>query len=331
MKHSMTRNLYILLFSMASMLPQAALAADEQLLPDVREGIVSIKTMEPERRIGYTVGDILERTVTLEIRKPYKLIETSLPIVGYERRWKGQVIGIELHAIRHQKEEHADSVTHTIHLAYQIFTNNIVAKPAALPAEYLQLINGKEVVKYRIPSWEIAISPLSIYGSVKIEADMSPLRGPLLLDDSREQLGTKIAATVLTLSLLGLLYIWGRRAWLPFMGRPFGRTYRKLRKLPGDEAGLRQAVSGLHEAINTTAGHSVFGGTLEQFLAGRPAFVPVKADLEQFFAISRHVFFRTVGEDMPPADAMKWLQAFCRRCRDCERGLVPDSRPHQAA
>lgn len=308
-------------------LPVSALEIPD--IPDAKDGVVTIKSIEPERRVGYTVGDIITRTVFLEIKKPYVLIDESLPIVGYEKRYKGQVIGIELRNIAHEKDEHNNSVNHKIKLSYQVFTNSVVAKPAILPAEYLRLINvnshGKDIVRYRIPSYEIAISPLSIFGAVKIEADMSDFRGPLLLNAHKEKQQLKIAIVMLGLSLLGLLYIVGQHAWLPKMGGAFAKAYKSLRKLASDPQGLQQGVSIMHQAINTSAGHSVFGDTLQTFLAKKPAFVGLKNEFEQFLSLSRQVYFEPNAAHTVPGDPLKWLQSFAKRCRDCERGLKPDA------
>lgn len=310
-------------------LTPVALALEIPDIPDAKDGVVSIKTVEPERRVGYTVGDIITRTVYLKINKPYQLIEESLPIVGYEKRYKGQVIGIELHEISHAKEAHDHYTEHKIKLSYQVFTNSVVAKPAVLPAEYLRLINlnspnikgSKEIVRYRIPSYEIAVSPLSIFGQVKIEADMSGFRGPLLVSAYREKQQLKIAVVVLGLSLIGLLYILGKSAWLPRMGGPFAKAYRAVRKMPHTENGLQQAVSLTHQALNLSAGQSIFTHNLDEYLNKKPVFLSIKPELEQFFGLSRQVFFEPCAAHSVGADPMKWLISFCRHCRDCERGL----------
>ncbi len=267
----------------------------------------------------------MERTVVLDIKKPYQLLETSLPIVGYERRYKGQLVGIDLQAMRHEQEEFDTFNRHTLHLGYQIFTNNVVAKPAILPPEIIKLQHGKEFVQYRIPSWQFAISPISVFGAVKVESDMSPLRGPLLLKDDVHQQYLKVLVTILALSLVGLLYIFGKHAWLPRMGGPFSRAYRKIGKLrrhPNEE-NLQAAVTTVHEALNKTAGHSVFSDTLDAFIARKPAFAPIRGELEKFFGLSRQVFFEPDAAHEAGSEPLDWLRKFCRHCRDCERGLNP--------
>ncbi len=303
------------------------LMADEVRLPALDPKLAKISIVEPERDSGYTVGDLLTRVVTLEIKKPYKLLDTSLPIVGYEKRYQGQVIGIELRGISKDEQEKADSTIYTIALTYQVFTRNVVAKPAALPPEFVKVQGGKDIYEYRIPSWNFRISPIAVFGEVKLETDLSPFRGPILKTDDRESIILNTALAVLALAALGLLYILGVHAWLPRMGGPFAHAYRelrKLRKLPASDETLKLGLSRVHQAFNASLGGSVFSGNLEQFLQQKPVFAVIRQDIEQFFDLSRHVFFEHAGTQQSGADQHEWLRRFTRRCRDCERGLKPE-------
>ena len=326
MKKLMINLLFAFVLSLSAV---AAYALDSQLLPDIKAGVVSMQLQDPTRAVGYTVGDVLTRKLTISIKKPYKLIDESLPIIGYQKRYRGQPLGIDLSDIQHTKKDDGDSVIHNIMLSYQIWTNKTTVKNAALPAEYLHIINvdskGKEVVKFRIPSFEITISPIAAFGQVKIEDDMNKYRGPLLIDNTLEKKRLKVLLTLLALSLLGLLYMLGKHAWLPRMGGPFARSYRKIRKLPNTPQGIQDAVSSLHTALNTTMGKSLFSVNLDDFLAKKPAFNAIKSEMQQFFGLSRQVFFEPNAKHQAGNDPLQWLAQFCRRCRDCERGLLPNS------
>lgn len=290
--------------------------AEDGVVTDPR---VSVRTIEPKRDVGYTVGDILERTVILEAKKPYQLLETSLPIAGNDKKRRGKGSGIEVREVRLEKSTRLDKTIYTLHLSYQVFTNNIVAKPAILPAEMVKFGGDGKNFEIRIPSWSYRISPLAVYGSVVVERDMSGFRGPLKLDAARHYQGLWAALAVLGLSLLGLLYVLGTSSWLPRMGGPFARAYRDLRKLPATPEGLSQGVTRLHQALNTTAGNSVFDTA--GLLKCKPGFAPVAPELEQFFGLSRTVFFEPAAAHGITGEPMAWLRQFCRRCRDCERGL----------
>jgi mxaA protein len=183
----------------------------------------------------------------------------------------------------------------------------------------------REVVKYRVPMWEFVISPLSVFGQIKVEDDMSQFRGPLLMDASRENTRFKSLLVFLVLSLLGLLYILGKGAWLPRMGGPFAKAYRVIKKQPATPQGIQNAVASMHAALNSSAGHSLFTDNLDQFLAKKPAFKAIKSEIQQFFGLSNQVFFEANASHYLVTEPVAWLKQFCRRCRDCERGLVPDA------
>lgn len=290
--------------------------AEDGMVTDPR---VAVRTIDPARDVGYTVGDILERTVILEARKPYVLLETSLPIAGNDKKRRGKGSGIEVRDVKVETATGIGKTIYTLHLTYQVFTNNVVAKPAILPAELVKFGGEGKNFEVRIPSWSFRISPLAVYGSVVVERDMSAFRGPLLLDATRHYQMLWGLLGLLGVSALGLLYVLGTTSWLPRMGGPFARACRDLKKLPATAEGLAQGVARLHQAFNTSAGSSVFDAA--SFLARKPGFAPVNKELGQFFGLSRTVFFEPDAPHGIDGDAMAWLRKFCRRCRDCERGL----------
>lgn len=302
-------------FFLPCLLIAPAIAADS-VASDPR---ATIRTIEPERDVGYSVGDKITRTVILEVERPYELLPTSLPVPGTQKKRRDQELGIETHAVLVAKTTRGNKHVYTLRLTYQVFTRGVTAKPTALPAEFVQFGSQGENFTVRIPSWHFRISPLAVFGNVVVEKDMSGLRGPLLLDAGPALRLLWMFLGICVLSLLGLLYILGSRCWLPRMGGPFARAGRDLKKLPTTDAGLKQAITRLHQAFNMTAGLSVFNAA--GFLRNRPNFALLQEDIERFFDLSRAVFFDTGaahGIDNPHV----WLCQFCRRCRDCERGLT---------
>lgn len=310
----------------------ATLTFAEVKLPEVDSQYIDVEIEDPTRDAGYVIGDILHRKVTLAIKKPYQLVKESLPIVGYEHRYKGQVSGIELSKIDVIQSESADGETYTLDLYYQVFKTDRVAKPAALRAEILKLRNTekKEVVQYRLPSFNFRISPLSVIGQIKLDQEMYPFIPPLTLDNSKVIFNLKILATILALSLLGLLYILGTHAWLPRMGAPFAKAYRDIRKMNDTPDGIQQAVTRVHEALNKTAGASLFSNNLDAFIANNPAFMPAKQEIDAFFGLSHQIFFQDASHKLNDDNQKPWLLKLCRTLRDCERGLTPDL-PHGKA
>lgn len=307
-------------------LPPMQSAVADVVLPSIDPKYANVKEINPKRDAGYVVGDVLDRTVIVTIKAPYELVKESLPIVGYEHRYRGQISGIELTKIQHEENKKSNAVEHTLHLSYQVFTTGKVAKPAALRAEILKIRNTKtkDVVQLRVPSFSFRISPLSVFGQVKLREEMSPFTPPLLLDDAKEQRNVKLLSVVLGIALLGLLYIFGVHAWLPRMGAPFARAYRDIRQLPDTPEGHKQAVSRIHQALNKTANTTVFSNTLSGLLDKKPAFAPAQKEIEQFFNLSNQVFFAESHATHGIAEPKKWLLQFCRHLRDCERGLTPN-------
>ena len=75
----MKKVLFAFIFSLSAL---TAHALDSELLNDIKPGIVSMQMQDPERNVGYTVGDVLTRHLIISIKKPYKLIDESLPWPG---------------------------------------------------------------------------------------------------------------------------------------------------------------------------------------------------------------------------------------------------------
>ncbi|MFQ6333319.1 hypothetical protein [Methylophilus sp. 3sh_L] len=321
-------HLLYLMLCVVSLLSVSLNSAADVILPSVDNKFVSVQEINPGRDAGFVVGDKLQRTMILTVKQPYELIKESLPIVGYEHRYRGQVSGIELTAIDVEESKERQQTVYTIHLEYQVFKSGRVVKPAILRGEIVKLRQqgSKDIKQFRMPSFNFRTSPLSVYGEVNLKNEMSPFVAPLKLHADKEWLMLKVAAVVLILCVLGLVYILGTSTWLPRMGGAFAKAYRKIGKLPEDAQGLQQAISTVHEAMHQVAGYSVFGNGVDQFLLQKPGFAPAKPEIERFFALSRQVFFDASTPLDLGAPPREWLKKFCRHMRDCERGLKPEVR-----
>ncbi len=317
----LTQALLVLFLATCS---QLSIAKNE--LPTIGEQYMDVDIVDPTRDAGYVVGDILQRKITLTVKQPYELITESLPIVGYEHRYRGKKSGIELVKINQSMDKNADSETYTLDLSYQVFKTDRVAKPAALRAEVIKLrhTKTKEVVQYRLPDFAFRISPLSLIGQIKLDEEMYPFIPPLTLDSQPVTFNIKVLSVILALALLGLLYIFGAYAWLPRMGAPFAKAYRDVKKLSDSPEDIKQAVTRVHQSLNQTAGGSLFNNNLDAFISQHEAFLPVKSEIEQFFGLSHEVFFEDASQSLNTESPKAWLLQFCRRMRDCERGLTPD-------
>jgi mxaA protein len=94
--------------------------------------------------------------------------------------------------------------------------------------------------------------------------------------------------------------------------------------MPNTTEELKKAVARLHTALNNTAGSILFSNNLDDFLQRKPAYTPLKQEIEKFFMLSSQVFFEPTTASHIGESPKVWLQIFCRHLRDCERGLIPN-------
>jgi mxaA protein len=300
---------------------------DPNKFKDVDPKFVELVIIEPKQLVGYTVGDIIDRHVTISIKKPYQLIEESLPIVGYEKRYQGQLLGMTLRDIQFNKKITKDLNTYKISLKYQIFTNNVVAKPAFITADYYRLINPAEpdkIVKFRIPELTVATSPIAIFGAVKVEDDMSTFRGPLTIETIPSNMKVRYGIFGFAISLLTLLYIYSRYTWLPKQNRFFSRVYRQYKKSNVNKKEIENFVTALHHGFNQTINQALFINNKEDLFKKNNSFKHIEFEINDFFKLSKAINFEG-KTNFKRDETFEWLVIFSLHCRMCERGLIVDS------
>ena len=67
--------LKLLFFTLVSISQIAFSYEDPNKYPDLDEKFYSLSIQEPSQKVGYFVGDIIQRQIKLSIQGPYKLIE----------------------------------------------------------------------------------------------------------------------------------------------------------------------------------------------------------------------------------------------------------------
>ena len=299
---------------------------DPKKYKDIDPSFIKIIIKDPDQKVGYTVGDKISREIIFTVKKPYQLVEESLPIEGYEKRYRGQKLGVVLQNIKYLKKDEGEEVRYKINLIYQIFTNNVVAKPASVTADYYRLINladSENILKYRIPDFTFAISPIAVFGDIKIEDDMSPLRGPFYIGIQEEKafLIKYFIGFIIVLLLIG--YIWGRFTWIPGQNKIFSTVYKSNKKLSPSPENVKKFISDLHAGFNKTVNQSLFESNLEALLKKNKSFINIKDEIHVFFDLSRSIFF----ENSKVIDYKKthiWLKSFSLHCRMSERKLIVD-------
>jgi len=310
--------LYIFIFTSSTTMAYE----DPRKFPDIDPSFIELEISDPNQKVGYTVGDYITRQIKLKVKEPFKLIEESLPIVGYEKRYRGQLLGITLKDIGISKTVSEDFSSYDIKLKYQIFTNNVVAKPASITADYYRFINPndpKKIQKFRVPEFTFAISPIAIFGDVKIENDMSPYRGPFFLNQIPHENKIKFSLSALLVIALIFTYIYGKYTWLP--NRTFSIIYRKHKKQKPSAKNTKKIITALHAGFDNLIEQSLFEETIPLLIKKNSSFKHIEKELHTFFKISRALFFQKHIK-LNQNELNEWLINFSLHCRMCERKLI---------
>jgi len=210
-----------------------------------------------------------------------------------------------------------------LQLDYQVFLAPRELRVLEMPPIELRFDGSPRPQTLRIDAWPVTVGPLAPVEPSTREGlgAMRPDREPPRIDtaSARGRLVVEGGAMLMLLGYLANVYLvlpWSaQRRW------PFGRAWKALSALPAqpDAAQRRAAFERVHAALNETAGEVLFEPGVDRFITLRPRFAPMREDLVRFFAVSRAEFF--AGGSDGSVDA-RWLLAFCRRCRDLERGAA---------
>lgn len=265
----------------------------------------SAEFVEP-RAFGYSVGDVLQRRVLLDLPAGLAPDLSSLP----QARRPGQAL--ELRAVRLEGRE--------LRLDYQVFLAPTEVRTLEMPPLQLRLAGPAGEQFLRLDAWPVTVAPL-------VPLDVSPREGlgemrpdvaPPAIPTAARQARLLAYATLLALAALYLLQVYIGLPWWGRRQRPFALAWRGLRGLPdtGSPPQQREAMRLLHQALNRSAGEVLFEAGVPAFVAAQPRFAPLHDRLVDFFQRSHALFFAGEGA----AGDLRWLRELGRACRDAERG-----------
>lgn len=278
--------------------------------------IVSISN--PAQTYGVQIGDKLSRKIVLEVPAPFKIAENAFPKKGSKNN------GVELVEIEVATDQQKENTRYTVHLSYQAFTSPSKPTVMQLPAEKLSLTGGAKAETLEIPAWRFWFSPIVTGGIVTAGMNIQPEAIPPLVDASAHKTRLAVFASLLTASLLALLYLNADGHWLPFMGGAFAKAHRQLKRLvksSGAKTSVeeKQALVYVHQAFNQHFGANMFARDIEPFVAKRSSFKKMQAEIAQFFDESNQSLYAVA-----PRDSKKIitdLVQLSKQLRDCERGV----------
>jgi mxaA protein len=263
--------------------------------------------VETPRPFGYVNGDEIPQRIVIETRSGISLQPGSLPAKGQINRW----LNLNQVTVK-QSGQH-----YQIDLLYQVFYAPLEVKSLTLPGFTVQLSQGEKSISQNVPAWTFTLSPLRELIARQSEQGeyMRPDSPPPLLTNTQALYGLSVSlsATVLIAVYLGYLY-----GCYPNMLR---RTVfkRALRKLAGlSETDMEQALTVVHNALNSLNGQPLFFNRLGEFYRRNPEYLQINSQLAWFFNYSNRYFFSdgmiVVAQDL------QQLKDLCEQCRKIERG-----------
>ena len=278
----------------------------------------SLTVVNPPSTNGVHLGDVLSRTVTVEVPAAYKLADNALPKKGSKHD------GIELVDVVVKTEAHADQVQYTLQLSYQVFAVSTTPTVMHLPLEKLNF-TGAAATTVEVPAWGFWFSPLVAGGTVTAKKNILPEVKTPLIDSSADQQRLGLFLTMAIASLVALLYMNADGHWLPFMGGAFARAHRQLKRLakssrPKTAAEEKKALVYLHQAFNQHYGANIFARDVEEFVRLRPSFKGMQREITQFFEASNQSLYDVTARDSRQVIAQ--LVQLSKQLRDCERGVA---------
>ncbi|MDP3744971.1 MAG: nonribosomal peptide synthetase MxaA [Methylotenera sp.] len=272
-----------------------------------------LRVTNPSQSNNIQVGDVLTRTIELEVQAPYQLSQQALPMKGANYH------GIELTDIQLNTSTTKQSTHYIIDLRYQVFAAEFVPAVLQLPAEKFALTGGSEALTVNLPAWQFWFSPMVPKVINNAKENMYPQFKPTLIDLAAHQIRLALWLGLFLVGLIGWVYINADKRWLPFMNGAFAAAHRKLKKLAKNQVGEKQALVYMHQAFNQVHGNNLFVNELDEFLTAHPVFAKYKAEIAAFFERSNQSLFADQHQNSEQLIAE--FIGLSRDLRNCERGV----------
>lgn len=273
--------------------------------------IVSIAN--PIQSNGIHIGDVLKRSITLEVKPPYQISRNAYPTKGANQN------GMELVDFKVESASNGQGTRYRLDFSYQVFAYAKTPTVMQLPAEKLALTGGPKALAINIPAWHFWFSPLVDGDVLTVKANVQPQQKPELVDIGAHQVRLMGLIGLLTVALGAALYINADRRWLPFMGGAFAQAHRRIKQLSDASGEERKALMYLHQAFNQVHGSNLFARDIETFMTAHPGFARMKTEIAGFFQRSNTVLFAAPPDDRTAF--MRELVILSKALRDCERGV----------
>jgi mxaA protein len=248
------------------------------------------------RPSGYFVGDLVTQRVLLEgIGQP-----VALPPPDRVNTWLER---------RHTTIDTDASGRRWLVIEYQFLNAPKAVTAVTLPGWQLTVKASAATppVTLKVPATSLNVAPLSPPGSPQQVGtrDLRPDRVPANIATTPIFHAIAISTGGLALTLVAWL------AWVLWRNKraaatqPFAHALRELRTLTDDQPHAWQV---LHRAFDRAAGRVIHTATLPTLFERSPQLIPVRPEIEEFFAQSNQLFFANANANTssgaaPPNDA----------------------------
>lgn len=255
--------------------------------------------IENPRPFGHVVGDVVQQRIALSSAgvafEPAELPEREKIGVWLQRR--------TAHVVRD------GAGARWLEVDYQIINASRDLDVIALPALTLR---GRDGATLEVPAWPLSVSamtPQTVSGQGGLQT-LQPDRSPPAADVAALTVRLRWSVFAGVISIFAWLAWWRWREWRAAQQRPFARAVRALATLAPESS---EAWVALHRAFDASAGEVIQPATLPRLFARVPALLPLRAEIEAFYAASAARFFA----DAPTASPA--LRVLGRRLRAIER------------
>ena len=282
--------------------------------PNNHTSELTTPVLKVSRTFGYGVGDLVEHQISISAPTPYELERNALPQPGPINAW------LYLKQI-HIDTQMENGLNHyQIQLTYQLFQSVKTATTVDIPALPLRFMDDTRSLSTEIPAWKFNYAPL-IPATTSDEA--VKIRPTLALPATDLSKQIYSVALLLLAFLITAFYSAWRFDLLPFLRRhpsPFAKACVQLKQIENkqsDPATYLTALKIVHQALNDSAGHTVFFEYLHEFYQQKPDFRTLKTDTERFFIASQQAFFTPTDTSSPLS--VYQLEKLCRQYRNIDR------------
>lgn len=240
----------------------------------------------PDRTFGYTLGDVLEQTISLSIEDTVHTLQ-SLPVEQRVGRW------VTRSAVSISDNEQ------WLTIRYQIINAPPDVRTVALPELTLITDNNATI---EVPTWFFSIAPL-LPASTDLNAQL-----PVLQPDEQAYIPASnslwrnivILAITLTIWLSLWLAWWLWRNYREARALPFANAYHAIRHLVrSNDVESNEGWLAIHKAFNQSAGRSIVSGTVNELSSNCTWLEPFKSEIKKFYTLSSMRFFAPESQHEP--------------------------------